>query len=125
MLVVISRRADANLPYHAQCVCSQAPLWDCRFLLATDAACFPSAVRTDLGRCAIVRLRFAAEAAFLMFFLAALRCFVDGIFHTPIRSSSAASMNSSHLKTIELDVIYAARSATDAAPAWRAQLAQQ
>ena len=50
-----------------------------RFLLATDDACLPSAVRTDFGRCAIVRFLFATPAAFLMFFRAALFCFVDAI----------------------------------------------
>lgn len=52
--------------------------------LATDEAFFPSAVRTDFGKCAIVRFLFAADAAFLMFFFAALFCFVeDMFFHTP------------------------------------------
>jgi hypothetical protein len=36
-------------------------------------------VRTDFGRCAIVRFLLAAAAAFLMFFLAALRCFIEAI----------------------------------------------
>jgi hypothetical protein len=50
-----------------------------RFLLffATDEAALPSAVRTDFGKCAIVRFLFAADAAFLMFFLAALVCLVE------------------------------------------------
>jgi hypothetical protein len=39
----------------------------------------PNAVRTDFGRCAIVRFLLAAAAAFLMFFPAALRCFVEAI----------------------------------------------
>jgi hypothetical protein len=46
-----------------------------RLCLATFAPCFPSAVRVDLGRWAMVRLRLAACAAFLMFFLAAFLCF--------------------------------------------------
>jgi hypothetical protein len=51
---------------------------DLFFFLATDEACLPSAVRTDFGKCAIVRFLFAAEAAFLMFF-AAFLCFVDAM----------------------------------------------
>jgi hypothetical protein len=43
--------------------------------LATFAACLPNAVLTDFGRWAIVRFRFAAAAAFLMFLLAADLCF--------------------------------------------------
>jgi hypothetical protein len=39
----------------------------------------PSAARTDFGKCAIVRFRFAADAAFLIFFLAAVLCFVEAI----------------------------------------------
>ena len=50
-----------------------------RFFRATFAACFPSAVRTDFGKWAIVRFFFAAAAAFLMFRLAAFRCFVLAI----------------------------------------------
>ena len=50
-----------------------------RFCRATFAACFPSAVRTDLGKCAIVLFSFAAAAAFFIFRLAALRCFVLAI----------------------------------------------
>jgi hypothetical protein len=53
---------------------------DFLFFLATDEACLPSAVRTDFGKCAIVRLRFAAAAAFLIFFFAALLCFVEAMF---------------------------------------------
>jgi len=37
-------------------------------------------VRTDFGRCAIVRFRFAVAAAFLIFFLAAFFCRVEAIF---------------------------------------------
>ena len=43
------------------------------FRFATFAACLPSAVRVRLGKCAIVRWRFAAAAAFLMFRRAAAR----------------------------------------------------
>jgi hypothetical protein len=46
-----------------------------RFFLATDAACFPRAVRVAFGRWAIVRFSFAAPAALTMFFLAAFFCF--------------------------------------------------
>src|SRR5256885_6602119 len=46
-----------------------------RFRFATLDACLPSAVRTDLGRWAIVFFFLAALAAFLMFRLAAERCF--------------------------------------------------
>jgi predicted outer membrane protein len=58
-------------------------LRDFLFFLATDEACLPSAVRTDFGKCAIVRFRFAAEAAFFMFFRAAIRCFVETMFPDP------------------------------------------
>lgn len=37
-------------------------------------------MRTDFGKCAIVRLRFAADAAFLIFFFAAVLCFVEAIW---------------------------------------------
>ena len=50
-----------------------------RFSRLTLFACFPSAVRVFFGRCAIVRFRFAAPAALLMFFRAAVRCLVLGM----------------------------------------------
>jgi hypothetical protein len=62
---------------------SQPLLRDFLLFLATEEAFFPSAVRTDFGKCAIVRFLFAADAAFLMFFFAALLCFVEAISHTP------------------------------------------
>ena len=66
---------------------SQLLLRDFSFFLATDEACLPSAVRTDFGKCAIVRFLFAADAAFLMFFFAAFLCFVEAIFvDTPMIS---------------------------------------
>ena len=40
------------------------------------AACLPSAVRVDFGRCAIVRFLLATRAAFLMFHFAARLCFI-------------------------------------------------
>src|SRR5439155_11690551 len=43
---------------------------------AAFAPSFPSAVRVFFGRCAIVLARFAARAAFLIFFFAAMRCFL-------------------------------------------------
>src|SRR5438445_1776672 len=46
---------------------------------AAFAPSFPSAVRVFFGRCAIVRLRRAAAAAFLMLRRAAARCFPDAI----------------------------------------------
>ena len=46
-----------------------------RFWFRTFAACFPSAVRVDFGRCAIVRFRFAARAALGIFLRAAALCF--------------------------------------------------
>jgi hypothetical protein len=55
-------------PYHEERRC-----------LATLAPCFPSAVRTDFGKWAMVRLRLADCAAFLMFFLAADLCFALAI----------------------------------------------
>ena len=45
----------------------------------TLLACLPSAVRVFLGRCAIVRMRLAAVAAFLMFRFAAVLCLVVAI----------------------------------------------
>jgi len=45
-----------------------------RLLRATLAACFPKAVRVDLGRWAMVRFFRAAAAAFLMFLRAADLC---------------------------------------------------
>jgi hypothetical protein len=39
----------------------------------------PSAVRVRLGKCAIVRFRFAAAAAFFTFLRAAARCFLLAI----------------------------------------------
>ncbi len=50
-----------------------------RFRLATFAPCLPSAVRVFFARCATVRLRLAARAAFLMFRRAALFCFDEAI----------------------------------------------
>ena len=46
-----------------------------RLCLATFAACLPRAVRTDLGKWAMVLFRRAACAAFLIFFRAAFLCF--------------------------------------------------
>jgi hypothetical protein len=43
---------------------------------ATFAPCLPRAVRVFFGSFAMVRLRFAALAAFLMLRRAAARCFV-------------------------------------------------
>lgn len=54
--------------------------------LATDEAFFPSAVRTDFGKCAIVRFLFAAADAFWMFFLAAFFCFVEAMFPRSVDS---------------------------------------
>jgi hypothetical protein len=51
-----------------------------------DAACLPSAVRTDFGKCAIVRFFFAADAAFFMFLFAAFLCLVDAMFTPSIDS---------------------------------------
>jgi len=47
------------------------------FFLAIDDACLPSALRTDFGRWAIVRLLFAAAAAFFVFLRAAVFCCLD------------------------------------------------
>jgi hypothetical protein len=54
------------------------------FLFATAEPFLPSAVRTDLGKCAMVRFFFAAAAAFLMFFFAAFFCLVEAI--VPLRT---------------------------------------
>jgi len=59
-----------------------------RFLLATDAACLPRAVRVDFGRCAIVRFLLAADAAFLMFFRVARVCFVEAMVDSLLMNSS-------------------------------------
>ena len=45
------------------------------FACRTFAACFPSAVRVFFGKCLSVCLRCAAATAFLIFRLAAVRCF--------------------------------------------------
>ena len=75
---------------------SQAFLRDLLFFFAADEPFLPSAVRTDFGKCAIVRFRLAADAAFLMFFLAAF-CFVEAMFHSVyLRESSNTS--ASHKK---------------------------
>ena len=87
MLVVISGCADTNLTGHERCNVSQPLLRDFLFFLATDEACLPRAVRTDFGKCAIVRFLFAADAAFLMFFFAAFFCLL-----TPYFSHSIASI---------------------------------
>lgn len=49
-----------------------------RLRFAAWAPFLPSAVRTDLGRCAMVRFFLAALAAFFMFLCAAVLC-LDGI----------------------------------------------
>jgi hypothetical protein len=64
-------------------VISQLLLRDFLFFLATDEPFLPSAVRTDFGKCAIVRLRFAADAAFLIFFFAVVLCFVEAMLDIP------------------------------------------
>jgi hypothetical protein len=51
------------------------PLYAARFSLLTFAACLPNAIRVFFGKCAIVLFLFAAAAAFLVFRLAAARCF--------------------------------------------------
>lgn len=50
-----------------------------RFRLAAFAPSLPSAVRVFFGRLAIVRLRLAACAAFLMFRRAAALCFDEAM----------------------------------------------
>src|SRR5439155_15848416 len=80
VFVVISGCTDANVTLHEQARISQLLPRERRFFLATEDACLPSAVRTDFGRWAIVRFRFAADAAFLMFFFAAFLCLVEAIF---------------------------------------------
>jgi hypothetical protein len=50
-----------------------------RLRFAAAAPFLPSAVRTDFGRCAMVRFFLAALAAFLMFLRAAAVCLVDMI----------------------------------------------
>jgi len=67
----------------------QPLLRDLPRFLATEEAFFPSAVRTDFGRCAMVRFLFAADAAFLMFFLAAFFCLVEAMFPHSVGSRSA------------------------------------
>ena len=65
----------------------------CEFL--TLAACFPSALRVLFGNCFKVCFRFAALTAFLMFFLAAVRCLRLAIRSSlkglPLDNSSARS----------------------------------
>ena len=90
VLVVISGCADTNLTCHERRNVSQLLLRDFLFLLATDAACLPSAVRTDFGKCAMVRFFFAADAAFLMFFFAAFLCFVEAMLPSSIDFQTTA-----------------------------------
>lgn len=52
---------------------------DRRFRRALLAPCLPNAVLVRLGRCAMLRLRFAAVAAFLMLRRAAVRCLAVAI----------------------------------------------
>jgi hypothetical protein len=54
--------------------------YDNRLRRAAWAPFLPNAVRTDLGKCAIVRFFLAALAAFLMFLREALLCFDEAIF---------------------------------------------
>jgi hypothetical protein len=61
---------------------SQPFFRDFPFFLATDEPFLPSAVRTDFGKCAIVRFRLAADAAFLVFFRTAFLCLAEDIFHS-------------------------------------------
>lgn len=89
---------------------SQPLLPDFFRFLATDEAFFPSAVRTDLGKCAIVRFLLAADAAFFMFFLAAILCLVEPICLHPFLSSSRTEMTAVYRKDI-FSRIYAALSA--------------
>ena len=86
---------------------SQPLLPDFFRFLATDEAFFPSAVRTDLGKCAIVRFLLAADAAFFMFFLAAILCLVELICLHPFLSSSRTEMTAVYRKDI-FSRIYAA-----------------
>jgi hypothetical protein len=86
MLVVISGCAHANLTSH-EGVSSQSLRRDFLFFLATEEACLPRAVRTDFGKCAIVRFLFAASPAFLMFFFAALLCLAEAICQHSIKFS--------------------------------------
>src|SRR5207302_11102841 len=53
------------------------------FRRAAFAPSLPRAVRVFAGRCATVRFRFAAAAAFLTFRRAAVRCFLLTIKATP------------------------------------------
>jgi hypothetical protein len=58
-----------------------------RFCLATFAPCFPSAVRTFFGKCAMVLFFRAALTALFMFFLAARVCFSLGIVSSHFHDS--------------------------------------
>jgi hypothetical protein len=128
---------------------------DFLLFLATDEACLPRAVRVDFGKCAIVRFLFAGDAAFLMFFFAAVLCrFEATVPHstTSIRTIlDAHSPNEGSFKNSRFAPYrkrraertqamlaaacedlngfkprsYAALSATAETPAWLAQLAQQ
>jgi hypothetical protein len=86
MLVVVAGCANANVTRH-ECRNIQPRLRDFLFFLATDEAFFPKAVRTDFGKCVMVRFLFAADAALLMFFLAAVFCFLETTRLPPFTSS--------------------------------------
>jgi hypothetical protein len=65
------------------------------FFFRVFAACFPRAVRVFFGNRLSVRLRFAAEAAFLTLRFAAIRCF-DAAIMTLLKSLCAAFLLSTY-----------------------------
>jgi hypothetical protein len=89
MLVVIPGCANADVTCHDSEL-FQPLLRDFLPFLATDEAFFPSAVRTDFGKCPIVRFLLAADAAFFMFFRAAFLCLVETICSYPLLCSRRA-----------------------------------
>jgi hypothetical protein len=62
-----------------------------RLRFATFDAFLPSAVRVAFGKWAMVRLRLAAAAAFLMFLLAADRCFSVAIAPSIVRANCSTT----------------------------------
>ena len=61
MLVVIPGCANANVTRHEQRECFSLCCGTFLAFLATDEPFFPSAVRTDFGKCAMVRFLLRAK----------------------------------------------------------------
>ena len=92
---------------------------DFLFFCAAAAPFFPSAVRTDFGRCEIVRFFLAAAAAFEMFFLAAFFCFELAILIAPVISNVLTVMQAARNRQLRSACIRPRTLAHDGACAGR------